>query len=48
MGVVCMGLIFLTQQGGAQCAHTHTEQYRGLIGRFVFADAARRGQGWKE
>ena len=30
------------------CTHSHTEQYRGLIGRFVFADAARRGQGWKE
>ena len=45
MGFVCIGLIFLTHQGGA---HSHTEQYRGLIGRFVFADAARRGQGWKE
>ena len=42
-----MGLIFPTQQGGAP---SQTEQYRRIIGRFVFADAARRGQGriWNE
>ena len=45
MGVLCIGLIFLTQQGA------HSEQYRELIGRFVFAPAAaahRGHRGWNE
>ena len=44
MKVLCIGLIFLTQQGA------HSEQYRELIGRFVFAPAAahRGHRGWNE